>query len=125
MKIPCEPNVVTILEGFVRQYACSLTTNRSPEKSRAAHRTNSTCSNTSSSAGDAANHSGSITSVALCKEVVDGLRVSFDALLDLFLLYPEERSQYQTAKRKPSDYSTESSDYSANLLIPPIATEKY
>lgn len=111
--MPCQPDVVTLLEGFVRNLAVNLAC-KTPEKSRTAHRTNSTCSNASGADPAAC----VATSLALCKEVVrnaqlkthsvgfsfcfvsrpqvvDGLRVAFDFLLPLTLLYDAERPQYR------------------------------
>lgn len=87
--------MVNILESFVRNYATSLTSTKNPEKTRASHRTNSTSSNTSSNAGEGASAG---VMLSLCKEVVDGLRISLDFLFDLILLYPEERAQYTHLK---------------------------
>ena len=83
---------MTILESFVRHYACTLAANKNPDRTRAAQRSNSLSSNSSSNAGEAANSSSLLS---LCKEVVDGLRISFDFLIDLLLLYPEERTKHE------------------------------
>lgn len=112
IKLPCTPNVVTILELFVRHYACTLTANKNPDRTRAAQRTNSTSSNTSSNAGEAANSSGQL---ALCKEVVDGLRISFDFLIDLQLLYAEERVQHEQIMKKTEPIKKNAE----NLFTPP------
>lgn len=100
LKLPSQTSVVAILEGFVSNYMSSLTSTKNPDRTRASHRTNSTSSNTSSNAGGEATSPSVLLS--LCKEVVDGLRVSFDCLLDLTLLYPEERPQYQFLKASSS-----------------------
>jgi len=115
VKTPCQPNVVTILEGFFRQFVTSLTSNKNPEKSRAANRANSTSSTTSSNAGDTGNSCGNITHITLCKEVIDGLRVSFDFLLDMLLLYAEERYHVHLNQKKPIPKESSSSD----IHIPP------
>ena len=118
IKLPCTPNVVTILEEFVRHYACTLAANKNPDRTRAAQRTNSTSSNTSSNAGEVANSSGQL---ALCKEFVDGLRISFDFLVDLQLLYGEERLQHEYILNK-----TEPINKNAESLFspPPQAAEQ-
>lgn len=110
MKIPCQTNAVTILENFVRNYATSLISTKNPDRSRASHRTNSTSSNTSSNAG--AEGTGAGVMLSLCKEVIDGLRVSLDFLLELVLLYPEERPQYQNLKSKIDDTQSDSATVS-------------
>ena len=94
VKLPCELNIVALLEGFVHNFACNLAC-KTPEKPRA-HRS-STCSNVSAG-GESANavQSSSLThSMTLCKQIVDGIRVSFDFHLPLTLLYNEERPQYE------------------------------
>lgn len=70
LKLPCHVSVTTILDGFLRHYASTLTSKNS-EKTRVSQRTNSTSSNTSSNAGDSATIA---TQLTLCKEVIDGLR---------------------------------------------------
>lgn len=97
LKLPCHVSITTILEGFLRHYASTLA-NKNPEKTRASQRTNSTSSNTSSNAGDSTT---TATQLCLCKEIIDGIRVSFDFLLGGSLLYAEERSQYEQLKVKP------------------------
>lgn len=82
------------MDGFLRHFVSTLTS-KHPEKTRASTRTNSTSSNTSSNAGDAAS---AVTQLGLCKEVIDGIRVSFDFLLATNLLYAEERPQLEQIK---------------------------
>ncbi|XP_032785317.1 male-specific lethal 3 homolog isoform X2 [Daphnia magna] len=96
VKLPCHVSVATILDGFLRHYATTVTT-KNPEKTRVSQRTNSTSSNTSSNAGDFAT---TATQLTLCKEFLDGLRVSFDFLVGTLLLYAEERPQYEQIKAK-------------------------
>ena len=38
--------------------------------------------------------------MSLCKEFLDGIRVSFDFLIEQILLYPEERLQFNQIKSK-------------------------
>ena len=102
MNLPCEPNIVTLLEGFVRNFACNLVC-KTPEKPRA-HRS-STCSNHSQSGAETGTSISISNSLALCKEVIDGLRVSFDFLLPLTLLYDPEKPQYEQLKNS-GDYQT-------------------
>jgi len=118
IQTPCEPNVVTLLEGFFRQFVSSLTSSKNPEKTRVANRANSTSSTTSSNAGDTGNSCGNITNITLCKEVVDGLRVMFDFFLDAILIYTEERFHSRLSKRKSN--SKESSE----ILQPSHLNEK-
>nr|CAH0110377.1 unnamed protein product [Daphnia galeata] len=96
LKLPCHVSVTTILDGFLRHYATTLA-NKNSERTRVSQRTNSTSSNTSSNAGDSAT---TATQLTLCKEVIDGLRVSFDFLIGSILLYAEERQQYEQIKNK-------------------------
>lgn len=96
LKLPCPTNIIAVLDGFLRHYALTLTS-RNPEKTRASQRTNSTSSNTSSNAGESITIA---TQMSLCKEVIDGIRVSFDFLLSGSLLYAEERLQYEQLKAK-------------------------
>lgn len=40
-------------------------------------------------------HNPFFSSVELCKEMVDGLRITFDFTLPLILLYPYEQAQFK------------------------------
>ncbi|XP_013386248.1 male-specific lethal 3 homolog isoform X2 [Lingula anatina] len=71
--LPAEPNVVSLLESYVKNYAINLLCS-TPHK--------------------AARH-GHTECVNLCKEVVEGLRICFDFTLPTILLYNLEREQYE------------------------------
>ncbi|KAM9766466.1 MSL complex subunit 3-like isoform 2-T2 [Menidia menidia] len=62
--VPCQPNVVHILESYVKHFAINkaFMANESEE---------------------------------LCKEMVDGLRITFDFTLPMILLYPCEQAQFK------------------------------
>lgn len=96
IKLPCHTTVTTVLEGFLRYYA-SILTNKGVERTRVSQRTNSTSSTTSSNAGET---TSTATQMSLCKEFLDGIRVSFDFLIEQILLYPEERLQFNQIKSK-------------------------
>lgn len=94
--MPTKQNVVSILEGFVRYFAHSLV-QKHPTKSRVTHRANSCSSASGSTAGELVTTG---TQMNLCKEYADGIRITFDFLLDVMLLYPEERPQFEELKEK-------------------------
>ncbi|KAG1699850.1 Male-specific lethal 3 [Nymphon striatum] len=77
LKLPCRPNVITVLESFVKNIAVNvLCVSEEPKNSQ---------------------HSGdSDNKIKLCKEVVDGLRIYFDFMLPELLIYNEEKAQYSS-----------------------------
>lgn len=92
LKLPAEPNIVTILEGFVKHYAVNQLCN------------SSTTAPSSSKNGQRhykyihSNKTQDLDSICrnlnICKEVADGLRVYFDFTLSDLLLYSQEREQF-------------------------------
>ncbi|XP_060039049.1 male-specific lethal 3 homolog isoform X1 [Erinaceus europaeus] len=107
VKLPCQTNIITILESYVKHFAinAAFSANERPrhhhvmphanmnvhyipaEKNRGNRRRSLPC--TRDPAGVESD------SVDLCKEMVDGLRITFDYTLPLVLLYPYEQVQYK------------------------------
>lgn len=89
--LPAKPNVVTILESYVREYAVNQICGP-PERPRRKYRRQQK------------NQNGSLDmdrinrSVNICKEVADGVRIYFDFMLSGLLLYNEEREQYEQSR---------------------------
>ncbi|XP_037597710.1 putative male-specific lethal-3 protein-like 2 [Cebus imitator] len=86
VKLPCHTNIIRILESYVKHFAVSAAFSAS-ERPRHHH------------AMPHANMTVSFIpvekNVDLCKEMVDGLRITFDYTLPLVLLYPYEQAQYR------------------------------
>ncbi|GFS64155.1 male-specific lethal 3 homolog [Trichonephila inaurata madagascariensis] len=78
IKLPCQPNIITILEGFVKHLAAKLLC-ASPPRIGTQH------------LSEEVKHK-----LNLCKETMDGLRVYFDFTLPHLLLYCQEKKQYYT-----------------------------
>ncbi|CAG9836914.1 unnamed protein product [Diabrotica balteata] len=87
MKLPAEPNIATILESYYRHYAtnqiCGLT-----EKSTGRYRTQSINQNSVKPKPEDIQRN-----LAICREVLDGLRIYFDFTLSDLLLYKQEVGQ--------------------------------
>lgn len=80
-KLPCSQDIVSILENYAHHYAFQVRFVRScesPKRPRVGGDTN--CQRK--------------TSIELCKETVDGLRILFNHLCGLILLYDEEQEQF-------------------------------
>ncbi|XP_008833992.1 male-specific lethal 3 homolog [Nannospalax galili] len=82
LKLPCQTNIRAILESYVRHFAINvaISANERPHQQQAMV------------------HAPCIPAeknVDLCKEMVDGLRITFDYTLPLLLLYPQEQAQYK------------------------------
>ncbi|KAL4635738.1 hypothetical protein GN956_G13016 [Arapaima gigas] len=85
VKIPCQMNVVSILESYVKHFAINATFSADE---RYWHR-----AATHTSLGS---HCGRPEkNEELCKEMVDGLRITFDFTLPMILLYPSEHAQFK------------------------------
>ncbi|XP_030057459.1 MSL complex subunit 3 isoform X2 [Microcaecilia unicolor] len=86
VKLPCQTNIINILESYVRHFAINAAFSAN-ERIRH-HQT--------TSAGNMNLHYiPPEKNVELCKEMVDGLRITFDFTLPLILLYPYEQAQFK------------------------------
>lgn len=86
VKLPCQTNIITILESYVKHFAinAAFSANERPRHHHAM-----------AQASMNANYIPAEKNVDLCKEMVDGLRITFDYTLPLLLLYPYEQVQYK------------------------------
>ncbi|XP_064482116.1 male-specific lethal 3 homolog isoform X2 [Ornithodoros turicata] len=84
LQLPCKPNVLDVLEAYVRHYATYLHLRVATSKPQ------DTKSSSNQLPIDIAH-----TRLDLCKEMVDGLRILFDHALPELLLYSSERKQYE------------------------------
>ncbi|RZF39964.1 hypothetical protein LSTR_LSTR002367 [Laodelphax striatellus] len=80
LKLPAKPNVLTILENYVIDYAMNLVSSNQEKSTR-------------SSTHPPLSLDAIRRNINLCKEVADGLRIYFDFTLRDFLLYNLERDQ--------------------------------
>jgi len=88
IKLPAEPNVITILESYYRHYATNQICGVS-EKSNTRYRNNSINKETKPKNDDIHDN------LSICREVVDGLRIYFDFALNDLLLYGTEKGPGQ------------------------------
>uniref|UniRef100_A0A9J8B3X2 Chromo domain-containing protein n=1 Tax=Cyprinus carpio carpio TaxID=630221 RepID=A0A9J8B3X2_CYPCA len=86
VKLPCLTNVVNILESYVKHFTLN-----------AAFSTNERCRHPQSSmqTNMSPHYMPPERNEELCKEMVDGLRITFDFTLPLILLYPNEQAQFK------------------------------
>ncbi|XP_067663103.1 MSL complex subunit 3-like isoform X1 [Haliotis asinina] len=85
-KLPASPCVIEVLEGFMKTFCVNLLCEPS-EKEKESRRNNNNGHEHTMLCPPA-------TSIALCKELVDGLRICFDFTIPIILLYDVEREQY-------------------------------
>uniref|UniRef100_A0A8C6E9U1 MRG domain-containing protein n=1 Tax=Moschus moschiferus TaxID=68415 RepID=A0A8C6E9U1_MOSMO len=85
-KLPCQTNIITILESYVKHFAinAAFSANEQPRHHHAMPHANMNV-----------HYIPAEKNVDLCKEMVDGLRITFDYTLPLVLLYPYEQVQYK------------------------------
>ncbi|XP_057567527.1 male-specific lethal 3 homolog [Hippopotamus amphibius kiboko] len=86
VKLPCQTNIITILESYVKHFAINAGFS-AEEKPRHHH--------TMPHANMNVRYIPAEKNVDLCKEMVDGLRITFDYTLPLVLLHPYEQVQYK------------------------------
>ncbi|KAH0624689.1 hypothetical protein JD844_032396 [Phrynosoma platyrhinos] len=86
VKLPCQTNIITILESYVKHFAINAAFSAN-ERSRHHQMTSHTNLNM--------HYVPPEKNVELCKEMVDGLRITFDFTLPLILLYPYEQAQFK------------------------------
>ncbi|XP_039220205.1 male-specific lethal 3 homolog isoform X3 [Crotalus tigris] len=86
VKLPCQTNLITILESYVKHFAINAAFSAN-ERSR--HHQMTSHSNLN------LHYIPPEKNVELCKEMVDGLRITFDFTLPLILLYPYEQAQFK------------------------------
>lgn len=86
VKLPCQTNIITILESYVKHFAinAAFSAHERPRHHHAVPHTNMNV-----------HYIPAEKNVDLCKEMVDGLRITFDYTLPLVLLYPYEQVQYK------------------------------
>ncbi|KAM4876048.1 MSL complex subunit 3-like [Thomomys bottae] len=85
VRLPCHVNVLTILESYVKHFAINIASSTSRPRHHHAV----------GSAHDSVPDIPAEKNIDLCKEMVDGLRITFDSMLPLVLLYPYEQAQYK------------------------------
>ncbi|XP_067349696.1 MSL complex subunit 3-like isoform X2 [Channa argus] len=83
--VPCQTNVVHILESYVKHFAINKAF-MANERYRRQQNTNQSSS---------PQPIPPEKSEELCKEMVDGLRITFDFTLPMILLYPSEQAQFK------------------------------
>uniref|UniRef100_A0A8C5LXR4 MSL complex subunit 3 n=1 Tax=Leptobrachium leishanense TaxID=445787 RepID=A0A8C5LXR4_9ANUR len=86
VKLPCQTNLITILESYVKHFAINAAFSANE---RFRHH------QTSSNVNMNLHYVPPEKNVELCKEMVDGLRITFDFTLPLILLYPYEQAQFK------------------------------
>uniref|UniRef100_H3DAN1 MSL complex subunit 3 n=1 Tax=Tetraodon nigroviridis TaxID=99883 RepID=H3DAN1_TETNG len=83
--VPCQTNVVHILESYVKHFAINKAFMANERYRRQQNTTQSSSPQPISPE----------KSEDLCKEMVDGLRITFDFTLPMILLYPCEQAQFK------------------------------
>ncbi|XP_015217264.1 MSL complex subunit 3 isoform X1 [Lepisosteus oculatus] len=86
VKLPCQMNIVSILESYVKHFTINAAFSAN-ERSR--HHQTATQMNLNP------HYVPPEKNEELCKEMVDGLRITFDFTLPMILLYPYEHAQFK------------------------------
>ncbi|XP_077471619.1 MSL complex subunit 3B-like isoform X3 [Stigmatopora argus] len=88
--VPCRTNVVQILESYVKHFAINkaFMANERYRRQQQQQQQNTTQSTSPQPIPPEKNED-------LCKEMVDGLRITFDFTLPMILLYPCEQAQFK------------------------------
>uniref|UniRef100_A0A668A322 MSL complex subunit 3 n=2 Tax=Myripristis murdjan TaxID=586833 RepID=A0A668A322_9TELE len=97
--VPCQTNVVHILESYVKHFAINKAFMANERYRR--HQTTTTTTTTTTQNNLSPQQVPPeksqfiIAGEDLCKEMVDGLRITFDFTLPMILLYPCEQAQFK------------------------------
>ncbi|XP_010884968.1 male-specific lethal 3 homolog isoform X1 [Esox lucius] len=86
VKLPCQMNIVNILESYVKHFAINAAFSANER-----YRSHQSTAQTSLSP----HYVPPEKNEELCKEMVDGLRITFDFTLPMILLYPNEHAQFK------------------------------
>ncbi|XP_062303213.1 male-specific lethal 3 homolog [Osmerus eperlanus] len=86
VKLPCQMNIVNILESYVKHFAINAAFSAN-ERYRHAQ--------SSAQASVSPHYVPPEKNEELCKEMVDGLRITFDFTLPMILLYSNEHAQFK------------------------------
>ncbi|KAJ8378338.1 hypothetical protein AAFF_G00243580 [Aldrovandia affinis] len=86
VKLPCQMNIVNILESYVKHFAINAAFSANE---RYRHHQSATQTNLNP------HYVPPEKNEELCKEMVDGLRITFDFTLPMILLYPYENAQFK------------------------------
>ena len=98
VRLPAQPNIVTLLEIFVRNYAI----HRLVQLEKQLVKPPSYGSKKISLDKELELYEGAVSQINICKEVADGVRIITDFHLGKLLLYPGEREQYsQSTSLRP------------------------
>ncbi|XP_029112807.1 male-specific lethal 3 homolog isoform X3 [Scleropages formosus] len=108
VKIPCQMNVVSILESYVKHFAINATFSADE---RYWHRAGAHASLSSHCGRPEKNEE-------LCKEMVDGLRITFDFTLPMILLYPSEHAQFKKVSSSKFFLPSRDATTSLNRMAP-------
>lgn len=93
-KLPARLPILSILENFVRSYAIKVVTAPQQEQTKPKRRS-SVLGIKKEPKVKTIDYDAIVNNIDLCKEVADGLRVYFNFILKDFLLYPEEKEEYE------------------------------
>ncbi|KAF7689605.1 male-specific lethal 3 homolog [Silurus meridionalis] len=86
VKLPCQMNIVNILESYVKHFTINAAFSANERFRHPQSSTQSTMS---------PHYVPPEKNEELCKEMVDGLRITFDFTLPMILLYPNEQAQFK------------------------------
>ncbi|XP_076008609.1 MSL complex subunit 3B-like isoform X3 [Genypterus blacodes] len=92
--VPCQTNVVHILESYVKHFAFNKAF-MANERYRRQQSTTQSSSPQPVPPEKKPEDFAFLCSEELCKEMVDGLRITFDFTLPMILLYPSEQAQFK------------------------------
>uniref|UniRef100_W5KKK5 MSL complex subunit 3 n=1 Tax=Astyanax mexicanus TaxID=7994 RepID=W5KKK5_ASTMX len=95
VKLPSPMNIVNILESYVKHFTINAAFSANE---RYRHPQSSTQANLNP------HYIPPEKNEELCKEMVDGLRITFDFTLPLILLYPNEQAQFKKGKQISPTY---------------------
>lgn len=94
VRLPAQPNIVSLLEGFVRSFAISKLSNLEKINQKLQHKSQYRPT-ANSDKSEADRFEEVLNAIKISKEVAEGVRILIDFHLGNVLLYPQEREQFR------------------------------
>ena len=119
-RLPAQPNIVTLLEMFVRNYATQKLAQLEKQMAKSPY----SQFNKISIDKETDKYDEAVNHINICKEVAEGVRILIDFNLGTILLYRKEEEQFSRSsqlKLTPSLEDSETGDASNKILRRPLS----
>lgn len=116
-RLPAQPNIVTLLEMFVRNYATQKLAQLEKQMAKSPY----SQFNKISVDKETDKYDEAVSHINICKEVAEGVRILIDFNLGTILLYRKEEEQFARSSQLKLSPSLEGSDCTSKRLRRPVS----